>query len=206
MKVKDAVEITGGLSKPSKMPGAAYGLPARACKVGGVLNKLTNTVCSKCYALKGMYQFPAVQAAQQKRLRSIEDPLWVEAMILLISRQKEKFFRWHDSGDLQGWMHLSKICEVAKALPEVTFWLPTRELLLVTQYRKMHSFPDNLTVRVSAPIIDQQIKLHSLPTSSVHSKSPAKGHECPAPAQEGKCGSCRACWDPSVLNVSYKEH
>ena len=34
MKVKEALEITGSLSKPSKMPGWAYGLPAKECKTG----------------------------------------------------------------------------------------------------------------------------------------------------------------------------
>ena len=32
--------ITGGLSKPSKMPGYAYNLPATECKVGAKLAKV----------------------------------------------------------------------------------------------------------------------------------------------------------------------
>ena len=32
--VKEALQITGSLSKPSKMPGWAYGLPAKECKTG----------------------------------------------------------------------------------------------------------------------------------------------------------------------------
>ena len=35
--VKEALQITGSLSKPSKMPGWAYGLPAKECKTGGKL-------------------------------------------------------------------------------------------------------------------------------------------------------------------------
>ena len=34
MLKKEAREITGGLSKPSKMPGPAHNLPAQACKTG----------------------------------------------------------------------------------------------------------------------------------------------------------------------------
>ena len=34
MLKKEAREITGGLSKPSKMPGPAHNLPAAACKTG----------------------------------------------------------------------------------------------------------------------------------------------------------------------------
>jgi len=33
MKLKDAKEITGGLSNPSKMPGKAYSIPASRCNV-----------------------------------------------------------------------------------------------------------------------------------------------------------------------------
>jgi len=36
MLKKEAREITGGLSKPSKMPGPAHNLPAAACKTGAI--------------------------------------------------------------------------------------------------------------------------------------------------------------------------
>ena len=32
------------------------------------------------------------------------------------------------------------------------------------------------------------------------------GATCPAPAQGGKCGSCRLCWDSSIKVVSYGKH
>ena len=34
MTTKEALQLVGGLSKPSKMPGWAYGLPAKECKTG----------------------------------------------------------------------------------------------------------------------------------------------------------------------------
>ena len=37
MKTSEALKIVGGLSKPSKMPGWAYGLPAAECKTGSKL-------------------------------------------------------------------------------------------------------------------------------------------------------------------------
>ena len=40
MLKKEAREITGGLSKPSKMPGPAHNLPAQACKTGAKLVKV----------------------------------------------------------------------------------------------------------------------------------------------------------------------
>ena len=68
MNTTEALKLVGGLSKPSKMPGWAYGLPADECKTGGKLKLIPNSVCSGCYADKGCYVFPVVQAAQYRRL------------------------------------------------------------------------------------------------------------------------------------------
>jgi hypothetical protein len=39
MKTNEALKIVGGLSKPSKMPGWAYGIPAAECKTGKKLQE-----------------------------------------------------------------------------------------------------------------------------------------------------------------------
>jgi hypothetical protein len=64
----------GGLSKPSKMPGWAYGIPAKECKTGSKLRQVKGSTCEKCYALKGCYVFKVVQEAQYKRLAAIKKP------------------------------------------------------------------------------------------------------------------------------------
>jgi hypothetical protein len=96
MKTNEAKEITGSLSKPSKMPGFAYGLPAAECKTGKKLQNVEGSTCYDCYALKGCYVFKVVQDAQYKRLAAIRHPLWVRAMAAQISSKKSKYFRWHD--------------------------------------------------------------------------------------------------------------
>ena len=63
MTKNEAIEITGGLSKPSKMPSFGYSISARACNVGAKLRKVAGSVCSKCYALKGFYVFSAPRKA-----------------------------------------------------------------------------------------------------------------------------------------------
>ena len=68
MNTKEALEIVGGLSKPSKMPGWSYGLPAKECKTGSKLRKVPGSTCFDCYALKGCYVFKVVQDAQYRRL------------------------------------------------------------------------------------------------------------------------------------------
>jgi hypothetical protein len=85
MKTIDALKLVGGLSKPSKMPGWAYGIPAKECKTGSKLRQVKGSTCEKCYALKGCYVFKVVQEAQYKRLAAIKHPNWVRAMVHLIS-------------------------------------------------------------------------------------------------------------------------
>lgn len=199
--------IAGTLSEPSKMPGFGYGLPAlKSCKTGSKLAQVAGTVCSECYACEGRYLFSNVRAAQDKRLKSLSNPSWVEAMVHLIGSKKEKHFRWHDSGDLISLAHLSKICEIAVRLPDYKFWLPTQEHAIVAQYRASNAIPDNLTIRLSSPKIDGRPVSSDLCTSSVHRHGTPYGFECPAHQQGNKCGECRACWSKDVKNVSYKYH
>ena len=100
------------LSKPDKMPGYAYGLPAWECKTGAKLAKVPGSVCAGCYAMKGNYtRFPEIKRAQYRRLAAIRHPLWVRAMAAKINSaavSKHKFFRWHDSGDVQNPEALSR--------------------------------------------------------------------------------------------------
>jgi hypothetical protein len=85
MNTTEALKLVGGLSKPSKMPGWAYGIPAAECKTGKKLQEVPGSTCFGCYATKGCYVFPVVQAAQYRRLAAIKNPLWVEAMATLIN-------------------------------------------------------------------------------------------------------------------------
>ena len=93
MKVKDAKEITGSLTRTSKMPGLSYSLPAWECKTGSKLRKIEGSTCYDCYALKGCYVFKVVQDAQYRRLGAIKSPLWVQAMATLINSKKPDVFR-----------------------------------------------------------------------------------------------------------------
>lgn len=210
MKIKEAKEITGGLSNPSKMPGKAYSIPASRCKVGSKLAKVKGSVCFECYALKGMYRFGNVQKALEKRYQSLADVRWVNSMAWLISNQSKDYFRWHDSGDIQSIDHLHKIVQVCKLTPDTKHWLPTREYKLVEDYIKKHgALPSNLVIRLSAHKVDfaPPSKLANrlgVQTSSVVSNK--DDYTCKAPNQENACKDCRLCWNPKVANVAYLKH
>jgi hypothetical protein len=199
MNTKEAWQLVGGLSKPSKMPGWSIGIPAKECKTGKKLRQIKNSVCEGCYALKGCYVFKVVQEAQYKRLEAINHPEWVLAMATLINSKKPDVFRWHDSGDVQDVQHLEKIFEVCRLTPSKRHWMPTREAWIKDH---MQAAPENLVVRFSSPMIDQGPVKSWANTSTVSTKS----RSCPAPDNNNECGSCRACWDPLVKNIEYGKH
>ena len=201
MDIKTAKEITGSLSKPSKMPGWSYGLPAKECKTGGKLQKVPGSTCYDCYALKGCYVFKVVQDAQYYRLKAIKNRLWVQAMAMQINNKRSKEFRWHDSGDIQDLKHLAKIFKVCKLTPSVDHWLPTREAWVK---KFIPAAPANLNIRFSMPMIDQEAAGGWDNTSTVVTDKTKAN--CPAPNQGNECKDCRACWDKSIKNIAYLAH
>jgi len=209
--LQDSWDIVGGLSTPSKMPSYSYNIPANRCKVGSLLRNVKNSTCSNCYALKGRYLFSNVVDAMERRFEALDDPDWVDAMAELINGFSDKYpeFRWHDSGDIQSIYHLDNIVRVAKLTPNISHWLPTREYKIVSDYRKhFGEFPDNLVVRLSGHMVGKVPPIgYGLPVSSVTTTHSMTGAVlCEAYTRGGKCGPCRACWDPNVLHVTYPIH
>jgi len=218
---KAALLAVGSLSNTSKMPGKSWGINADACRTGGKLAKVAGSICSTCYAQKGFYtMYPAVKRSQDARLEFFlaDRDAWVAAMVKLL--EKESFFRWFDSGDLQSVEMLAAICEVATKTPHVKHWLATRERGFVKAWTTPGNalrarvlphgaqWPDNLVCRISATYFDE-IPANALTrwSSMAHKNEPrADAYCCPAPSQGGACGDCRACWDTRVSLVTYHAH
>tara|TARA_Y100000310_G_C20640772_1_gene793762 strand:- start:589 stop:1326 length:738 start_codon:yes stop_codon:yes gene_type:complete len=236
MLKKQALEIIGGLSKPSKMPCFGYSIPAEKCNVGGRLRKVEGSICSSCYALKGMYLFKNVKNALQMRYEKLSHALendsstFKSAFKTLL--EKQSYFRWHDSGDLINESHLKMIVEIALENPHVKFWIPTREFKLVSDYFKTNAKPENLTIRLSATKVDapapeKTAKNYSLTVSGVHTKQtnytsceskyntngkltksgkPDTGFCSGTDTRTGKQVDCRKCWNNNEFSISYPIH
>jgi hypothetical protein len=219
--LSQAAAIAGTLGYPSKMPGTAYGIPASACKVGSKLVTVPGSTCFSCYAMKGNYITGSVKKSHAVRLAGIAHPQWVDAIVYLLRRahgldggrvssdvSDAGWHRWHDSGDLQSVTHLASICQVAEHTPELRHWLPTREAGMLAAFKAAGgTLPENLTIRVSATMVDGSATVRHAQTSTVHHAAAAPaGHVCPAPTTGNACGTCRACWSRDVGNVSYHKH
>ena len=212
MNKKQAHEVHGGLTQTTKMPCQSYSLPTIACVTGFKMRTVAGSICSDCYADKGNYRKYAnnIEPAQHARLESINDELWVDAMVVSIGA--DKYFRWHDSGDIQSIEQLEKIADVARATPHCQHWLPTREYGIVSAFTAQYDVPDNLIIRLSAMFTDRPVVVpktlqgvKGVAVSNVHSKKPI-GTACNAPRQNGECRTCRACWNRKVSAVSYSIH
>lgn len=217
MTKREANQITGGLSNPDKMPGYAWGIPAKLCKTGSKLRKVEGSTCQVCYALKGRNNFPSVQAAQYRRFERLAEALassegkalFVEAFSKLLHGCQ--WFRWMDTGDLQSVEHLELICEIAEQTPSTAHWLPTREYKIVSDYLKAGGqIPDNITIRLSAHMIDGPrpenlaLKHPALTVSGVSEEISTCHAQNSSP--NGSCDTCRACWDRAISFVIYRKH
>ena len=213
------------LTAPSKMPGYSWSLPAvAACPF------LAGDICTACYARKGRYIFGTVQNAQRVRFDWTRDALktpdgcaqWVDTMTHAIRTVsvESKYFRVHDSGDMFSGPYAAMWWHVARQLPRVKFWIPTRA------WQHPVTGPFQLIGRNTNPVMVQLIALAQLPNVTVRpsalnfgelaprvvglhagttSDSPVT-RACPAPRQGNQCGTCRTCWTAKQTEVSYARH
>lgn len=144
-----------------KVGGASWSLPAiAACPI-------LDESCVDCYALAGFYHSNlAAQVGRVMRLEYLQTLIrlgdlgpWVDWIVgalgeLRPSQQAgeegQRFFRWHDSGDVFHAAYARSILAVCRATPRISHWLPTRAAVLLARVlAETESFPTNLSITVS---------------------------------------------------------
>jgi hypothetical protein len=138
----------------------------------------------------------------------------MEVLISASTAVGNPYFRWFDSGDLQGPEHLAKIIEIAQRLPSIKFWLPTQEYIWIRDVE----IPPNLVIRPSATLIDgfapsefeNSSRIAGEAARNVWTKLAEHSSKamwyCPGELHETyNCGACRACWDKDTKVVVYIE-
>jgi len=197
--------VTGTLSKPSKMPCHSYSINPMNCKVGQKLAQIKGSTCNDCYACKGNYKrySTTMEKAWNRREANLASKEWIDSMVELIEKKNKGngYFRWHDSGDLQSTNHLNAIVEIANKLPHINFWLPTKEKKLINS---LDLVPDNLTIRLSAAMVDGPAPTTEHGTATVTTQKASA--TCRSFETEGKCQDCRKCWNKEVKNIVYLWH
>jgi hypothetical protein len=217
---QEALDYVGGLSVPTKIPTYCYSIPAERCITGSTLVNVKGSTCESCYAMKGWHYGKQVGPAEERRFQSLKKAYWTDAMVYLIRSLKLAYFRWHDSGDIQGLWHLQKIFEVCLRTPDCYHWLPTREWDMIKNFRELGiPKPKNLKIILSAHMIDRAgpvelAKDLNVQVSTVVTSNPTcQAHTKTVEVKNGRhnlthgyCGSCRDCWNEDVFFVSYIKH
>ena len=166
--------------------------------------------CRGCYATTGNYNYPNVRAPRLANREDWQRQEWADEMVAELER--DRYFRWFDSGDVYNLALAEKILDVMQRTPWCKHWLPTR----------MHKFPkfrmvfdamrelDNVSVRFSADSVDGSYTpgLHGSvigPDAATYTDSPGASL-CRAYEHEGKCSGCRACWNKDIELICYPAH
>lgn len=116
-------------------------------KNGEILNTCIGALACRavCYAKQGAYVFPVVQKARKRNLKLSQQKNFVSLVVAdLLRMRKVNTVRLHDAGDFYSQEYLEKWYEIAKALPELTFYAYTKSLHLDFSKR-----PKNLRITQS---------------------------------------------------------
>lgn len=134
-------------------------------KIGRVLNVslppvLTCANCSGCknycYDIKACLQYPetVIDARVRNYTLAFKFPekYFAEIRKKCKNRKKNKFFRWHVSGDIPNMEYFMEMIAIAKEFPEFIFWTYTKNYKLVNEYCEKYgkkSIPKNLSIMFS---------------------------------------------------------
>lgn len=211
-------------TRTSKMPGGSFSLRAiETCPAGAALAKIPGSVCEGCYARKGRYSMPNVSGAQRERRRILGDSPgdFVRRMVEEIRESGDRRFRVHDSGDLFSGWYARAWRDIARALPGVTFWIPTKEWGAgeprISDILSLAREP-NVVMRPSAPMVnDPPPEVGGLAAGTMVVPPGDEGWArscgamvCPStlPSSRGGCeeNGCFTCWDDPGKAVAYVRH
>lgn len=185
-------------------------------------------VCHGCYAQLNRYNMPNVLDAQWVRylwtkdcLRSPEgQAVWIATMTEAIRKEGGTYFRGHDSGDFFHPEYVRMWTAVARNLPAVRFWFPTRNwphsgqmgakwVEVLTEFAALPNVvvrPSGLRYDDPAPVVPW-LSDGSTVVSTVQEAERMGMVLCPKTIHHGSCESngCRECWNPGHA-VAYLVH
>ena len=196
------------LSDTSKIPCRSWSLEALAtCPASKKSNGELVDACKGCYATTGNYRFPNVKAPRLENKQDWKRSEWVTDMVQLLDN--DRYFRWFDSGDMYSLRLAVKIYEVMKLTSWVKHWLPTRMHKFAkfkTIIEHMRALP-NVSVRLSSDSVTGEYEAHHGSTIIPNGDTIPNGVSvCHAYENNGKCGTCRKCWDKSIPVIGYIAH
>ena len=197
------------LSRAGKMPCRSWSLQALETCPGSIGNdgELVDA-CKGCYATTGNYRFPNVKAPREHNKEDWKRSEWVTDMSQELDN--DRYFRWFDSGDVYDIRLARKILEVMKLTPWCNHWLPTRMYKFEkfsSVFKEMEKLP-NVVLRFSSDSVSGETVKGRNTSTIIPTSQDARASMtiCEAYQREGKCGTCRACWDKDIRVIAYPAH
>jgi hypothetical protein len=196
-------------------------------KIGRVLNVslapiITCMNCGHCsgycYDIKACMQYENVlnaRAYNTALLKTRREKYFSDIRSKCKRRRKNKYFRWHVSGDIPDYEYLLEMIRIAREFPDFVFWTYTKIYWLVNRYCREYgkeSIPNNLHIMFSKwdglpmdnpynfPVFACRLKDGNVDTSDDWF---AKVYKCP--------GNCDLCKDKKLgciggMNTYADEH
>lgn len=133
-------------------------------KIGRVMNVslapiITCANCKECkklcYDIKACLQYFNVLDARARNTALVmidREKYFSEIREAIGRRKKNKFFRWHVSGDIIDIEYLIEMVSIARENPDFTMWTYTKAYFIVNEYCKRYgkdSIPENLVIMFS---------------------------------------------------------
>lgn len=176
-------------------------------KIGKVLNVSLPPIktcanCSGCmwlcYDVKACLQYPNTVIDARVRnyilAMNFREEFFARIRETLSRRRKNKFFRWHVSGDIPDMDYFENMIAIARDFPEFRFWTYTKNYKLVNEYCNKNgkeSIPENLSIMFSEWRGMPMENPYNFPVFHVvfeddeNKPDPKKSHYCP-----GNCDIC----------------
>lgn len=211
------------LSNTAKLGARSWSLNALETCAGSIdKNGELVEACKSCYATRGNYRFKNVKEPRDHNRKDWKRSEWVDEFVALLASDKE--FRWFDSGDVYSARLAEKIFEVMKLTPHVKHWIPSRMHKFEKYapiFEKMKRLK-NVSVRFSSDSISGEYSAKHGSTIVPDLVGPVKRSRaellekwrernpsvsfCKAIDNQGKCGTCRDCWNPKIKVIAYFGH
>lgn len=107
-----------------------------------------------CYDVKACLQYPNTVIDARVRnwaiLKADRDDYFSRIEEKISRRRKNKFFRWHVSGDIIDLDYFERMCAIAERHPDFTFWTYTKMYAIVNAYIEAgNEIPSNFSVMFS---------------------------------------------------------
>lgn len=169
-------------------------------KIGNVLNVslapiVTCMNCAKCmyycYDIKAVLAYPSVLYARARNTALFyldRDLFFAKLHQVMRRRKKNKYLRFHVSGEIVDIDHFVRMVETAKMFPDFKIWTYTKMYTIINAYCDLYgkeSIPGNFTVMFSEWEGVPMDNKYNFPVfNAVEKGTEIKGFKCPGNCQE----------------------